>query len=90
MANTRNGRDSHEGPRATPEDRWSGDAQAERRMDALTEHGIPPRESAPGRQGKGDEELPEGMRKALRDQEERIADQARKGPRAASDPEQPK
>jgi hypothetical protein len=90
MADTRRGGASHEGPRAIPEERWGEDARAERRLDATTEGGPPPRESAPGREGKGDEELPEGMRKALADQEERIADQARKGPRAASEPEQPK
>lgn len=37
MAGNRKGGDSHEGPRAIPENRWEESAEAERMQDALVE-----------------------------------------------------
>ena len=90
MAENRQGGDPHQGPRAIPEERWEESANAERKLDALVEEGIPPRQTGTRLlEAADDADYTPEMRQALRDQDERIEDQARVGPRKFSDPEQP-
>jgi hypothetical protein len=80
MAGTRKTPDAHEGPRALPEERWERSAEAERRLDELVADGIPTRDAAASPPSTyGDENLPPELKKSVREQDETVAEESRKG-----------
>jgi hypothetical protein len=87
MAGSRKGGDSHEGPRAIPENRWEESAEAERRQDALVEEELE-RDAQPETDETGSD-LTGALERGTRRVHENSEDQARVGPRSVKDPEQP-
>lgn len=87
MAGNRKGGDSHKGPRAVPEYRWEESAEAERKQDALSEEELE-RDALPETDETGSD-LTGALERGTRRAHENAEDQARVGPRAAKDPEQP-
>jgi hypothetical protein len=83
---TRKTPDAREGARAMPEETWKRSAEAERRLDALIEQGLPDRDTPlPRSSEQGEEQLSPALRKAVGELDENTADQSRVGLEAHGD-----